>query len=62
MSSSAREQGYRDGRRYAEATSKDNIFEAIVRGLSDDLVSPKRSSSEDYERGWREGVEDRKRK
>lgn len=56
------DKGYRDGRAYADSVSKDNFFESIVRGFSDAIVSPKQSSNKDYESGFREGVEDGKRK
>ena len=61
MSKGQVEKGYRDGRAYADSASKDNVFEAIVRGSFDAIVSPKQSSAEDYGRGFREGVEDGKR-
>ncbi len=62
MPKTEREHGYQDGRRYAEEENKDNLVESIIRGFSDAIISPKSGSSEDYERGWREGVEDGKRK
>jgi hypothetical protein len=61
MSKEQRERGYRDGRAYADSVSKDNVFEGIVRGFSDAIVSPKQSDAEDYERGFREGREDGRR-
>jgi hypothetical protein len=62
MSKEQRSQECQGGKAYARSARKDNFFKSIVRGFSDAIVSPKKSSGDDYERGWREEVKDEKKK
>ncbi len=59
MSKEERNHGYHDGRREADWQNNSNFVQQIIRDIG---YSPKNSTSEDYERGFREGLEDGKRK